>query len=72
MKMTDKTFNNLRFFAEIVGYILVFITAVSDIMGFKYGTHLTAIVGAFGILMGNIVEACRRKYNEDNEEEENV
>lgn len=67
MKMTNEKFDNIRFAVEIIGYVLVFVTACSDILGFKYGAQLTGIIGAAGILMGSIVEASRKKYNEDKE-----
>ena len=66
MKMTNEKFNNLRFIVEVVGYIGVFIIAVSEILGFQYASQLSGIVGALGTLLGSLVIASRRKYNEDN------
>ena len=63
MKVTNKTFDNLRLYAEILGYILTFALAVSEIVGFKYGVELTAIVGAFNIMLGSILNALRKNYN---------
>ena len=66
MKMTNERFNTIRFIVEIVGYIGVFLAAVSEIIGFPYSSQLAGIIGALGVLMGSIVEASRRKYNADN------
>lgn len=66
MKMTNERFNNLRFIVEIVGYLGVFIIAVAEILGFQYATQLSGIIGALGTLLGSIVIASRKKYQEDN------
>lgn len=60
--MTNKTFDTLRFIAEVIGYIVTFALAVSEIMGFKYGTELAAISAALMTCIGSIVEAARRNY----------
>lgn len=62
MKMTNEQFDKLRFYAEIIGYVLAFILAVSDIVGFKYGSTLGAIIAAVNVLLGQIVNASRKAY----------
>lgn len=65
MKMTSQTFDRIRFYAEIIGHILTFIMAVSEVVGFKYGIELAGIIAAANIMIGGIVEAARRQYNKD-------
>lgn len=67
MRMTSNQFDNIRFWAEILGHILTFVLAVSEIIGFKYGVELAAISEAFNILIGGIVNAARKRYNEEQE-----
>lgn len=73
MKMTNKTFDTIRFIAEVIGYIVTFALAVSEIIGFKYGAEAAAIAAALMTCVGAIVEAARRNYNPEEEtEEQNV
>ena len=72
MKISNTSFDNLRLYAEIIGYILTFALAVSEILGFKYGVELTAIVGAFNIMLGSILNALRRAYNNEPETVEDL
>lgn len=62
MKMTNQAFDRLRFIAEVVGYIVTFALALSEIIGFKYGTEAAAISAALMTCIGSIVEAARRNY----------
>lgn len=64
MKVSNKTFDSLRLYAEIIGYILTFALAVSEIVGFKYGVELSAIIGAFNIMLGGILNSLRKAYNQ--------
>lgn len=67
MKMTNKTFDTLRFITEIIGYIVTFALAVSEIVGFKFGTEAAAISAALMTCLGSIVEAARRSYDKEAE-----
>ena len=62
MKMTNKTFDTIRFIAEIIGYIVTFALAVTEIIGFKYGAEAAAICAALMTCVGSIVEVARRNY----------
>lgn len=62
MKMTNEQFDRLRLWAELLGHILTFILAVSEIVGFKYGVELSAIVAAFNIMTGSIIKSLRASY----------
>lgn len=71
MKMSNQTFDTIRFIAEVIGYIVTFALAVSEIIGFKYGAEAAAICAALMTCVGAIVEAARRNYKPE-EEAENV
>lgn len=64
MLMDNRTFEQIRYYAEIIGHILTFVLAVSEIIGFRHGVELAGIVAAANIMIGGIVEASRRRYNE--------
>lgn len=60
--MKNETFDKIRFIAEVIGHIVTFACAVSEIMGFKYGIELAAISAALMTCVGGIVETARRNY----------
>lgn len=68
MKMSNKTFDRIRFIAEIVGHLVTFALAISEIVGFKYGVELAAISAALMTCIGSIVETARRNYEGDTED----
>lgn len=68
MKMSNKTFDALRFIVEIIGYIIAFGLVVSEKVGFQYGAEAAAISAAFMTCLGSIVEAARRTYKEEENE----
>lgn len=68
MKMTNKTFDTLRFIAEVIGYVVTFALAVSEIVGFRYGAEAAAIAAAFMTMVGSIVEVARQNYKGDSDE----
>ena len=60
--MSNKAFDTIRFFAEVLGYIITFALALSEILGFKYGAEAAAVAAALMTCVGSIVEAARRNY----------
>lgn len=68
MKMTNETFDKLRFTVEVIGYIVTFALAVTEIVGFKYGAEAAAIAAAFMTMLGSIVEVARRNYKGEQNE----
>ena len=68
MKMTNETFDRIRFIAEVVGHLVTFACAVSEIIGFKYGIELAAISAALMTCIGGIVETSRKNYEGESNE----
>ena len=68
MKMKNETFDKLRFTVEVIGYIVTFALAVTEIVGFKYGAEAAAIAAAFMTMLGSIVEVARRNYKGEQNE----
>ena len=67
MKMTNEQFDNLRYYVEILGYLLACALSISDVVGFKYGAELGGIIAAINYCLGNIVEAARKRYEAEKE-----
>ena len=71
MKMSNKTFDTIRFIAEIVGYVITCGLSISGILGFKYDTEANLIAGAVMTCVGAIVIASRRFFNGEEAEDVN-
>lgn len=63
MKMTNETYDKLKFIVMVIGYVTTFILTLSDIWGFAYGTQIAATVSAVGILLGSILTDSSKRYN---------
>lgn len=69
MKVSNETFNKLRFAVEVIGYVVTFLLAVSEIVGFKYGVEAAGIAAALMTCLGSIVVALRKSYDAGKEED---
>lgn len=63
MKMSNKTFDTIRFIAEIVGYVITCAVSISGILGWRYDSEANAIASAMLGCIGAIVIASRRYFN---------
>ena len=63
MKMTNETYDKLKFIVMVIGYVTTFILTLSDIWGFAYGAQIAATVSAVGILLGSILTDSSKRYN---------
>lgn len=70
MKMSNKTFDTIRFVAEIVGYVITCAVSISGILGWQYDSEANLIAGAVMTCIGAIVIASRRYFNGEDEEAE--
>ena len=62
MKMTNKTYDILKFIVMIIGYVVTFILTLTDIWGFAYGAQIAATISALGVLMGAILTEASKRY----------
>lgn len=71
MKMSNKTFDTIRFIAEIIGYIITCVVSIIGILGWQYDSTANLIASAVLGCIGAIVIASRKYFNgEDVEVEE--
>lgn len=71
MKMTNKTFDTIRFIAEIVGYVITCVVSIGGILGWQYDSQANLIASALMTCVGAIVIASRKYFNgEETEVEE--
>lgn len=62
MKMSNKTYDTLKFISMIAGYIATFVLTLTDIWGFTHGAAIAATVSAVGILLGAILTKSSADY----------
>ena len=65
--MTQKTYDLLKFTGQIIGYVGIFISALSEIWGFGYGTEIAASIAAAAVLLNSIVRASSDAYFQDHD-----
>ena len=70
MRMSNKTFDTIRFVAEIVGYVITCAVSISGILGWRYDSEANLIAGAVMTCIGAIVIASRKYFNGDDDVEE--
>ena len=63
MKMKNKTFDTIRFIAELVGYVITCALSISGILGWQYDSQANLIAGAVMTMIGAIVIASRKYFN---------
>lgn len=68
MKMSNKTFDTIRFIAELVGYVITCALSISGILGWKYDSQANLIAGAVMTCIGAIVIASRKYFNGESED----
>ena len=68
MKMSNKTFDTIRFVAELVGYVITCALSISGILGWKYDSQANLIAGAVMTCIGAIVIASRKYFNGESED----
>lgn len=60
--MTQKTYDLLKFLGQIVGYVAIFASALSEIWGFRFGAEIAASIAAAGVLVNSIVRSSAEVF----------
>ena len=68
MRMSNKTFDTIRFVAEIVGYVITCAISIRGILGWQYDSQANLIAGSVMTCVGAIVIASRKYFNGEEEE----
>ena len=69
MKMTNKAYDTLKFFALLILPISAFVGKIASIWGLPYGDEITATLIALDVLMGAIVKIASDSYQKEANEE---
>lgn len=62
MKLSNKTYDVLKFIAVIILPIGEFITSISTIWGLPYGTQIVATLAAVHTLLGALIKTSSDNY----------
>lgn len=69
MKMTNQTYDILKFIALIVLPFAEFVGAMAHIWGFAYGAEIVASLVAVDAFLGTLVKILSDKYHKEQNEE---
>lgn len=64
MLMTNEQYDKLQKLMRIFIPLITFLTAIGDIWGFKWMGLVTATIAALNIFLGQVLNACSKKYAE--------
>lgn len=68
MRMSNRTYDILKFISVIAIDAGIFIVAITDVIGLhKYGVIIAAIISAAGVFCGAIIEKSSKLYREEQE-----
>ena len=67
--MSNKTFNTLRTIEAIVVPLCTFLIAMTDTWDVPHATQIAATIAAVNVAFGAVIEALRKTYNKELEEE---
>ena len=67
MKMSNKAYDTLKFFALLILPISAFVGKIASIWGLPYGDEITATLIALDVLVGAIVKIAADEYHKGEE-----
>ena len=62
MKISNKTYDTIKFIALLIAPLCTFFAALVDIWGIPYGSQIVATIAALDALMGAIVIILKNNY----------
>lgn len=62
--LKSTTYDKLKLVSLFFGYLATFVLTLTDIWGFQYGAEIAATISALGVLLGAVLTASTKKYNE--------
>lgn len=65
MKMSNKTYDVLKKISLMLVPLVTFITALTEIWGFKYGSAIGMTISAFAVFMGACLTISTKNYNKE-------
>lgn len=72
MKMSNKTYDILKFIALLILPVSELISALASVWGIPYGAEIVATLVAVDVFMGALVKIAADGYNKGQEADDNV
>ena len=68
MKLSNKTYDTLKFIALLIAPIVTFVASLVDIWGIPHGTEIVATLAAIDVLIGAVVAIAKAIYDKNKEQ----
>ena len=67
MKLSNKTYDTIKFIALLIAPIATFVAALVDIWGIPYGSQIVATISALDVFVGALVVILKTIYEKTKE-----
>ncbi|MBQ1573216.1 MAG: hypothetical protein IIZ78_19005 [Clostridiales bacterium] len=67
MKLSNKTYDTIKFIALLIAPIATFVAALVDIWGIPYGSQIVATISALDVFVGALVVILKTIYEKAKE-----
>lgn len=67
MKLSNKTYDTIKFIALLIAPIATFVAALVDIWGIPYGSQIVATISALDVFVGALVVILKTLYDKNKE-----
>lgn len=67
MKLSNKTYDTIKFIALLIAPIATFVAALVDIWGIPYGSQIVATISALDVFVGALVVVLKTIYDKNKE-----
>lgn len=68
MKLSNKTYDTLKFIALLIAPLVTFAASLVDIWGIPHGTEIVATLAAIDVLVGAVVAIAKAIYDKNKEQ----
>lgn len=67
MKLSNKTYDTIKFIALLIAPIATFVAALVDIWGIPFGSQIVATISALDVFVGALVVILKTIYDKSKE-----
>lgn len=67
MKLSNKTYDTIKFIALLIAPIATFVAALVDIWGIPFGSQIVATISALDVFVGALVVILKTIYDKAKE-----
>lgn len=71
MRLSNRAYDIIKWVSLLAVPVVTFISALTEIWGFAYGSAIAATVSAVGVLAGAVIKISTDNYNKGEDEDGN-